>query len=567
MKNKFSLGAHCNIDTIEYATQGNAILGIIKSGKSYTATYIAERLLDAGIPIIAFDPIGIWRNLKVGVKGKGYDVVVVGDDADLPLQPDRIADIIRAAMRERISLVIDLFSMDLSKADWRTIVERSIHVLLYENKDHGVRHVFLEEAAEFVPQRIGPEQGRVYAEIEKLSRMGGNSRLGFTLINQRAEEVNKAVLELCECIITHRQRGRNSLTALNKWLEYADVSAKDIIQSIPHLSQGECWVWLNEHMVRTKVYQKRTYHPDRRSMHGRIPSTKQVDVSAFVKRLAAATGIVQKEKDDVDSLRQQVSALERQLKHNVDPHAKNLHNEVSTLKATVWTLVKRIGSIASNLDDLRDDISQAVTDLRVCVDTANEKAVVTDAPTQVQHVSSIQESTEVFNGVDRELSKCERAIFVFLSANPTLVFSKPQIAVMVGYSVKSSGFVNAMSYLVTRGYILRRDGKKYSVNSSAPRSIFNESELSLCRYSTRYIIQRLRSVSSMGKCAKELFNVLLDNPEKSYARDSLCALTPSKYSPESSGVINSISLLCTLSLAKRVGGLICLSDDVKAMLS
>jgi DNA helicase HerA-like ATPase len=65
----------------EYASQGNAILGIRDSGKSYTATYIAERLLDARIPFIAFDPIGIWRYLKVGKNGPGYPVVVAGGES------------------------------------------------------------------------------------------------------------------------------------------------------------------------------------------------------------------------------------------------------------------------------------------------------------------------------------------------------------------------------------------------------------------------------------------------------------------------------------------------------
>jgi hypothetical protein len=71
--------------------------------------------------------------------------------------------------------------------------------------------------------------------------MGGNARLGYTLINQRAEEVNKAVLELCDCLFLHRQKGRNSLTALSKWLDIGDVQAsKEIIRSLPKLPQGEC---------------------------------------------------------------------------------------------------------------------------------------------------------------------------------------------------------------------------------------------------------------------------------------------------------------------------------------
>ena len=47
------------IPVTEYASQGNAILGIRDSGKSYTATYLAERLLESGVPFVAFDPIGI----------------------------------------------------------------------------------------------------------------------------------------------------------------------------------------------------------------------------------------------------------------------------------------------------------------------------------------------------------------------------------------------------------------------------------------------------------------------------------------------------------------------------
>lgn len=53
------------IDPVEYAVHGSAILGIRASGKSYTATALAEHLFDAGIPFVAFDPIGVWRYLRV----------------------------------------------------------------------------------------------------------------------------------------------------------------------------------------------------------------------------------------------------------------------------------------------------------------------------------------------------------------------------------------------------------------------------------------------------------------------------------------------------------------------
>lgn len=60
------------IDPLAIGSQGNAILGIRDSGKTYTATVLAEKLFDSGIPFIAFDPIGVWRFLRVPGKGRGY---------------------------------------------------------------------------------------------------------------------------------------------------------------------------------------------------------------------------------------------------------------------------------------------------------------------------------------------------------------------------------------------------------------------------------------------------------------------------------------------------------------
>jgi hypothetical protein len=301
---KLKIAKNLEIDAVEYASQGNAILGIRDSGKSYTATYLAERLLDAKIPFIAFDPIGVWRYLKIGKNGNGYQVVVAGDGGDLPLRPETAPNIVRAAMQENIPLVLDLYSMQLSKADWKRIVEQSVRLLLYENKPCGLRHLFIEEAAEFIPQRVRPDEGMVYAEMEKLARMGGNASLGYTLINQRAEEVNKAILELCDCLFLHRQKGRHSLTALGKWLDIADATgAKEVIKSLPSLDQGECWVWMqgSHKPILVKVNEKKTVHPDRRNPL-KITKDVAVDVSPFVERMKVSLDNQTMKKKVVDKI-------------------------------------------------------------------------------------------------------------------------------------------------------------------------------------------------------------------------------------------------------------------------
>lgn len=309
------------IDPAAYGSHGNAILGIRDSGKSYTATLLAEHLFDAGIPFIAFDPIGIWRYLRVPGRGKGYPIVVAGGkEGDLPLTVGGASTIVRAAMQGGVSLVIDLFDVNLSKADWRRIVTAAVRTLLHENQPHGLRHVFIEEAAEFIPQR--PTDWDVYAEIEKLARMGGNARLGYTLINQRSQEVSKAILELCENVFLHRQRGKNALENMDKWLSIVGAAEqKEIIRTLPDMPQGECWAWLGgdepQPPTRIKVPPKNSFHPDRRVVRGDAVTTKAkpVDVGQFVAGMKGQLEkIVEEAKaNDPKELRAEIARLKVEL--------------------------------------------------------------------------------------------------------------------------------------------------------------------------------------------------------------------------------------------------------------
>lgn len=311
------------IDPVAYGSQGSAILGIRDSGKTYTATVLAERLFEAGIPFTAFDPIGVWRFLRVPGKGRGYPVVVAGgQEGDLPLTPRGAPAIVEAAMRNGVSLIIDLFSLELSKKDWRTIVGDSVRLMLHRNQPYGLRHIFIEEAAEFCPQIIPRDgvSGQVYAEIEKLARMGGNSRLGYTLINQRAEQVNKAVLELCDNLLLHRQKGKNSLLSLTKWLDAGNVrDHRAIIDGLSTLPTGECWAWMAgmDHAELVKVPEKNSLHPDRRVMRGDAEAepVQAVDVGAFVSQMREALVEVEEEAkaNDPRHLRAEIARLTKDL--------------------------------------------------------------------------------------------------------------------------------------------------------------------------------------------------------------------------------------------------------------
>jgi len=300
-----------------YVVGGTALLGIRESGKTYAAKGIAEQLLDYKIPIVVFDAIGVWRHLKVArpsAGGRGFKIVIAGgESADLPLTPASAPAIVRAAIAENIPLVIDLYDPKLSKADWRRIVQHCFRTLLYENK--GLRHIFLEETAEYAPQKV--IDGETYAEVEKLVRMGGNKSLGITLINQRAQEVNKAVLDLCENLVLMRQRGAHAIEALEKWIDKLEPDiAKTIAAEMPRMEQGDAWVFSGsaEAAKRTHTAHILSYHPDRRKPQTKVTAPERMaDTADFVSKLAGELKTLTEAAaaNDPVALKRRIAELER----------------------------------------------------------------------------------------------------------------------------------------------------------------------------------------------------------------------------------------------------------------
>jgi DNA helicase HerA-like ATPase len=98
--------------------------------------------------------------------------------------------IAQAVVRDNISCVISTFG--LPKVAMRQIIADFAEELL--NLNNTPRHVFIEEAHEFVPQRVMGAMAKTFSAVEALVVMGRNRGIGVTLINQRAATINKDVL-------------------------------------------------------------------------------------------------------------------------------------------------------------------------------------------------------------------------------------------------------------------------------------------------------------------------------------------------------------------------------------
>ncbi len=578
-----------SIDAVAYGVAASAILGIKESGKSYTATYIAEHLFDAGIPFVAFDPIGIWRYMRVPGKGRGYQVVVAGGaEPDWPLTVATAPEIVRAAMKEGISLVLDLFDMKLSKGDWRKIVMECVRVLLHENRQHGMRHVFLEEAAEFVPQMVGRDLGQVYAEVEKMVRMGGNARLGCTLINPRAQEINKAVLELCENLFLHRQRGKNALQNMDKWLAVAGASeAKEIVASLPELPQGSCWAWIGGDKPRPptliRVPHKSSFHPDRRVLRGEEAATRRrppVDVGAFVERMRGSLANIeaQAKANDVPTLRAQIAKLEAQLTGQGKAPAVNAEAieqarqagyalaEKELAAASTRAAKAQVAATLQAVEKALDPLYSALAAAKAAVQTALREAAAvkpvvtipayTAAPALAQSGSAAAAAGErppapaAVSGItpndgDRKLGRAKRRILTALAQYPQ-GRAKNQVAVLTGYAVNGGGFGNALSALRTAGY-LTGHGEHLEITEAGLAALGPYDPLPTGHELLEHWLGQL------SKAERESLRVLAEAYPDALPKDEVAA--KAGYEPNGGGFGNAISRLRTLELVTGRGEL------------
>jgi hypothetical protein len=151
--------------------------------------------------------------------------------------------------------------------------------------------------------------------------------------------------------------------------------------------------------------------------------------------------------------------------------------------------------------------------------------------------------------ISGDLGICAKKIYSFLFYNQDRAFTKSQIGAVTGYSSTSGGFNNALSQLNSLGLIIK-DGGLIKVNEM--RSDLAEE----FNFSIEAIIPTL------GKCEKEIYEVLLANPGQEYSREELASSTPTNYSPTSGGFNNSLSRLNTLGLIIKKSNSIKLNPEL-----
>jgi hypothetical protein len=278
----------------EYVTATGALLAVRGAGKTNGARVMAEGMFDAGLPFVAIDPVGSWYGLRSGRDGKPAGGLAIpifgGKHGDVPIDRAEGADVADIVVRENLSCLLDLsrFESEAAKKDFLLAFARR----LYEQNETA-RHLFLEEADDYIPQRPMREEVKLLRAWENIVRRGRGRGLGMTMLTQRSASINKNVLTQVETLFVMRTSGPQDRKAIEGWVHSSavEVSREELAQ-VPQLKSGEAFCWSPHFLGRVHRFRfrlSRTWDSGATPKAGekRAATLAQVDVAKLTAELEA----------------------------------------------------------------------------------------------------------------------------------------------------------------------------------------------------------------------------------------------------------------------------------------
>lgn len=444
---------------INAATKSFAVLAKRGAGKTYLGGVMAEEFTKCNIPFVVFDPIDVWWGLRVAADGKGagLPVVVFGlRHQDIELDRNMGREIARAVVSENISCVISTFGMP--KVAMRHLVAEFAEELLHIN--NTPRHVFIEEAHEYVPQRIAPGSGKTFAAVEALVTMGRNQGIGVTMLNQRAATINKDVLTQIDTLLALRSVGPQDRDALQAWVEEQEAEGdfKKFIADLSSLPTGTGWVWSPEFLgvfEKFKIRKRETFHPDREKTGGFVmPTLDQGDVQSFIGKFK--TQIAEAEK----------KALPGKARKTIDREQRKLVDASFPVPAFTKTSAMYEIEIREMKNKHESDLMQTNNEIRRLngvIGTVRRAVGATDMTLGVGSPTSMGSPTvEMWKGKLGNTSLATR-ILTFLSENTPKAFSREQVALAIGVTAKAGHTSNEWGRLMRTQTVIKQNGM-YKLN-------------------------------------------------------------------------------------------------------
>jgi hypothetical protein len=301
------------------------VTGKSGSGKSNTASVLAEELLDCGLSLCIVDTDGEYYGLK-----EEYELLHAGagDRCDVRVGPADAGKLANLALGENVPVILDC-SGYLEEDEARETVTALAKQLFAREAEYRKPFLLLiEEVHEYLPQGRGlDEAGDALLRIAKRGRKRG---LGLLGLSQRPAAVDKDFITQCDWLVWHRLTWKNDTDLVT------DLLGKEYGELVEELDDGEAIVqadW-NDDVQRFRFRRKRTFDA------GATPGLEDVDrpsLQSVDEKIIAAF-----ENDDPDPKSGDVDALREELA------AKN--DRIAELEAKVEELETQVAATSATAD-------------------------------------------------------------------------------------------------------------------------------------------------------------------------------------------------------------------------
>jgi len=240
------------VDAQELVTGRTCVIAQSGAGKSYLIAVLCEKMLEHNVPFCIVDTEGEYFSLKE----KFQLLWAGGKEADVNLDEIDIKELARRAVKENVSLILDVSDVMDEK---KTVADFVAALYEAETKLRVPYLVVIEEADKFAPQNLGKDQStaNVLKVIEEVSRRGRKRGLGLLVASQRPALINKNVLSQCGNQFIGKLTTENDLAAVNLFF----ASRKEL-EELPKLKQGEFFAMgnLSREKIKFRSYPRLTQH-------------------------------------------------------------------------------------------------------------------------------------------------------------------------------------------------------------------------------------------------------------------------------------------------------------------